>query len=112
MGRTHLGEFEQILLYALARIAPAPDGAAGLEIARLIEDRTGRVISPGAIYTGLSRLEARRLVVSSLGDPTPQRGGKRKRLYRATPNGLKMLAASHAALGEMARGLTPKLQRT
>lgn len=112
MGRTHLGEFEQVLLYALARMSGEPDGAAGLDVARLIEGRTGRVISPGAIYTGLNRLEARRLVVSELGDPTSQRGGKRKRLYRATPLGLKMLASSHAALGEMARGLKPKLQQS
>ena len=112
MTRTHLGEFEQVLLYALARLASEPGGTAGLDVARLIEDRTGRVISPGAIYTGLSRLEGRRLVTSVLGEPTPQRGGKRKRLYRATPLGLKMLAASHAALGEMARGLKPKLQQS
>jgi DNA-binding PadR family transcriptional regulator len=81
-------------------------------VARLIEARTGRVISPGAIYTGLDRLERRRLVVSRLGDPTPQRGGKRKRLYRATAHGLKLLRDSHAALGEMARGLKPKLQQS
>jgi PadR family transcriptional regulator PadR len=112
MARTHLGEFEQVLLYALARLGGTTDGAAGLDVARVIEARTGRVISPGAIYTGLSRLEARRLVASVLGDPTPQRGGKRKRLYRATPAGLKVLAASHAALGEMARGLKPKLQQS
>jgi DNA-binding PadR family transcriptional regulator len=109
MGRTHLGEFEQVLLYALARLG---DDAPGLEVARLIEARTGRVISPGAIYTGLDRLERRRLVVSRLGDPTPQRGGKRKRLYRATAHGLKLLRDSHAALGEMARGLKPKLQQS
>jgi DNA-binding PadR family transcriptional regulator len=107
MGRTHLGEFEQLLLYALARLGT---DAAGLEIARLIEARTGRLISPGAIYTGLMRLEARRLVASRLGDPSPVRGGKRKRLFRATPAGLRQLAAAHAALEEMARGLKPRLQ--
>jgi DNA-binding PadR family transcriptional regulator len=107
MGRIHLGEFEQVLLYALARLG---GDAPGLEVARLIEERTGRVISPGAIYTGLDRLERRRLVLSRLGDPTPQRGGKRKRLYRASAQGLKVLRESHAALGEMSRGLKPKLQ--
>lgn len=107
MGRTHLGEFEQVLLYALVRLG---DDAPGLEVARVIETRTGRVISPGAIYTGLDRLEQRRLVASRLGDPTPQRGGKRRRLYRATPQGVQMLRESHAALGEMSRGLKPKLQ--
>ena len=107
MKRVHLGEFEQVLLYALARLG---DDAPGLDVARLIETRTGRVISPGAIYTGFDRLERRRLVASQLGAPTAQRGGKRKRLYRATPLGLQVLRNSHAALGEMSRGLTPKLQ--
>lgn len=109
MGRTHLGEFEQVLLYALARLG---DDAPGLEIARLIEARTGRLISPGAIYTGLDRLEKRRLVASRLGDPTAQRGGKRRRLYRATPQGLRLLSDMHTALGEMSRGLKPRLQHS
>jgi PadR family transcriptional regulator, regulatory protein PadR len=109
MARAHLGEFEQFLLYALIRIG-SDDFAAGLEIARLIEERTGRAISPGAIYTGLTRLEARGLVLSRLGDPTPRRGGKRRRLYRITAHGRRILRASHAALGEMARGVAPRLQ--
>lgn len=106
MGRHHLGAFEQMLLYALVRMGP---DASGLEIARLIEERTGRVISPGAIYAGMDRLAQRKLVTSRLGDPTPQRGGKRRRLYRATPAGVARLRAAHEALGEMARGLQPKL---
>lgn len=107
MTRTHLGEFEQVLLYALVRLG---DDAPGLEIARLIEERTGRVVSPGAVYTGLGRLEHRRLIASRMSDPTPHRGGKRKRLYRATPLGLRVLREMHEALAEMAKGLKPKLQ--
>jgi DNA-binding PadR family transcriptional regulator len=106
MGRAHLGEFEQVLLYSLVRLG---DDTSGVAIAGLIEERTGRVISPGAIYTGLMRLERRRFVRSQLGEPTPQRGGKRRRLYRATPLGLRVLADMHTALSEMARGLKPKL---
>lgn len=106
MGRHHLGAFEQTLLYALVRLGP---DASGLDIARVIEARTGRVISPGAIYAGLDRLSGRGLVVSKLGEPTPQRGGKRRRLYRATPAGVARLRTMHDALGEMARGLQPKL---
>jgi DNA-binding PadR family transcriptional regulator len=109
MGRSHLGEFEQLLLYALLRIGSS-DFAAGLDVARTIEARTGRAVSPGAVYTGFTRLEARRLVASRLGDPSPERGGKRRRLYRITAHGARVLAASHAALGEMARGLAPKLR--
>jgi DNA-binding PadR family transcriptional regulator len=106
MGRHHLGAFEQTLLYALVRLGP---DTSGLDIARLIESRTGRLISPGAIYAGLDRLTARQLVTSKLGEPTPQRGGKRRRLYRATPAGVARLRDTHQALGEMARGLQPKL---
>jgi PadR family transcriptional regulator PadR len=106
MGRHLLGSFEQTLLYALVRLGP---DASGLDIARLIESRTRRVLSPGAIYAGLDRLSERGLVTSKLGDPTPQRGGKRRRLYRATAAGVERLRLTHEVLGEMASGLHPKL---
>ena len=106
MGRHHLGTFDQLLLYALVRLGT---DAPGLEIARLIEERTGRIVSPGAIYTGLGRLEARGLVQSKLGEPLAQRGGKRRRLYTATRAGVARLRAMHDTLGDMARGLRPKL---
>ena len=109
MGRSHLGEFEQLLLYALLRIGSS-EFASGLDVGRTIEARTGRAMSPGAVYTGLSRLESRRLVASRLGEPSPARGGKRRRLYRITASGARMLATSHTALAEMARGLAPKLR--
>ena len=109
MGRSHLGEFEQLLLYALLRIGSS-EFASGLDVARTIEARTGRPASPGATYTALNRLESRGLVASRLRDPSPERGGKRRRLYRITAQGARVLAASHAALGEMARGLAPKLR--
>ena len=105
--RTHLGEFEQVLLYALAQL----DGDAyGGRIRELIEARTGRSVSPGAIYTALDRIEQRGLVSSSLGEATAQRGGKRKRYYRIEPAGAELLRQSHEALTKMARGLAPKLR--
>ena len=105
--RRHLGEFEQVLLYALVRLGP---DAPGLDVARVIAERTGRAVSPGAIYTGLDRLEERRLVSSRLGQPTPQRGGKRRRLNRITPAGTTLLSDMHAALSELSRGLAPRLR--
>ena len=105
--RTHLGEFEQVLLYALVQL----DGDAyGGRIRELIEARTGRSVSPGAIYTALDRMEQRGLVSSSLGEATAQRGGKRKRYYRIEPAGAELLRQSHEALSKMARGLAPKLR--
>jgi PadR family transcriptional regulator len=104
--RTYLGEFEQLLLFALVQL---DDEAYGGRIRELIQARTGRTVSPGAIYTALDRLETRGLVSSSLGDPTPQRGGKRKRYYRLEPEGAELLRRSHQAIAKMARGLAPKL---
>jgi DNA-binding PadR family transcriptional regulator len=103
--RTHLGEFEQLLLLALAQLEP---DASGVDVRELIERRTGRAISPGAIYTAMQRLEQRGFVGSTFGDPTPQRGGKRKKLYRLRASGSRALAGMQAALTEMGRGLKPK----
>jgi DNA-binding PadR family transcriptional regulator len=108
MTRQHLGEFEQILLYALLRLG---DGAHSGEIREAIHERTGRALSPGAVYTGLDRLCRRGFVSSALGESTPERGGKRKRHYTLRPAGRAALAGMHAALEEMARGLKPKLVR-
>ncbi len=102
-----LGEFEQLLLFALLR---AGDDAHGVALRREIEQRTGRDVSAGAVYTALERLEARGLVRSAWGQPTAERGGKRKRLYRIEPLGVRVLGRSYTALQQMARGLAPKLE--
>lgn len=104
--RTYLGEFEQLLLLALLHLK---DDAYGVRIRQAIEARTGRTVSPGAVYTALDRLEGRRLVSSRLGDPTPERGGKRKRYYRLEREGAALLRESQMALERMARGLEPEL---
>jgi PadR family transcriptional regulator, regulatory protein PadR len=101
-----LGSFEQLLLLALTRLG---SDTYGVPIRDEIESRTGRVVSPGAIYTALDRLETRGLVRSRLGEPTPERGGKRKRHYRLTAKGADALADAHASLAQMARGLALKL---
>jgi PadR family transcriptional regulator, regulatory protein PadR len=102
-----LGAFEHLLLLALVRLG---DGTYGVPIRDDIEARTGRVVSPGAIYTALDRLERRGLVRSQLGDPTPERGGKRKRCYRLTTKGAAALKDAHVAVTQMAHGIRPKLQ--
>jgi DNA-binding PadR family transcriptional regulator len=107
MSGRPLREFEQLLLQALAHLG---DDAHGGSIRRLIEARTGRVASPGAIYTACDRLTRRGLVTSMLGEPTPERGGKRKRYYRLRPPGLAALRALQAAQAGMLRGLKAKLE--
>jgi DNA-binding PadR family transcriptional regulator len=103
-----LGEFEQLLLFALLRLE---DDAYGITIRAEIERRTGRAPSPGAIYTALSRLEAEGLVSSRMGDATPARGGRRKKYYTIEPPGADALQRSFSALREMSDGLLPKLAK-
>ncbi len=101
-----LGEFEQLLLFAIIRLS---DRAYGVTIRTEIESRTGKVISSGAVYTALDRMERRHLVRSKIGDPTPQRGGRRKKFYSVTPVGARSLTESYENLRQMAAGLTPRL---
>ena len=106
MART-IGEFEQLILMALIRLG---SDAYGVGIRSEIEARTGRTISPGALYTALDRLETRGLVSSRLGDPTPERGGKRKRLYTMQPAGERELARVYESLRLMASGMATRLR--
>lgn len=100
--RTYLGEFEQLLLFALLRLG---EPGYGVTIRREIERRTGREVSPGAVYTALDRLESRGLVSSWLGEPTAVRGGKRKRYYRLEPAGRESLKRTQEAMSRMVEGL-------
>jgi PadR family transcriptional regulator PadR len=97
-----LGEFEQLVMFAVLRL---DDAAYGASIRQELLERANRDVSPGAIFTTLERLEARGLVTSSYGEPTQGRGGRRKRYYRVKPEGRRALAASLDTIRKMARGL-------
>ena len=102
-----IGSFEQQILLALMHLGA---DAYGLTIREEIEARTGRPVSAGALYTALDRLEKRGLVASRLGDPTPQRGGKRKRLYTVEPAGERTLTEAYASFESMVTGLKARLK--
>jgi PadR family transcriptional regulator PadR len=105
---THtIGDFEQLILFALVRLGP---DAYGASLRREIEARTGRTISAGAMYTALDRLETRGFVSSHLGEPTPERGGKRKRLYTLHPAGERALSRVYESLRLMAGGVAARLR--
>ena len=104
-----LGEFEQLLLLALLHLEG--DTAHGVSIRATIEQRTGRRVSAGAVYTALDRLEQRGLVSSRLGEPGApgQRGGRPRRYYRLERAGARALERSLDTLTAMARGARPRL---
>jgi len=97
-----LGEFEQLVLMAILR---AGEDAYGVPIRRAILDRAGRDVSLAAVYKTLTRLEDKGFVVARVGDPTPERGGRRKRYYTVTTAGRRSLRQSVDVLRRMARGL-------
>ena len=102
MSATVLGEFEQLVLLGLLRLGPEVYGAA---VSLEIEQQTGRAVSVSAVHTTLDRLEDKRLIRSRLGEPTPQRGGKRKRHYEVLPAGVRALQHALGGLRRMTAGL-------
>ena len=99
-----LGEFEQLVLLAVARLG---ETAYGVTIRREIEERTGRTVAVGALYTALERLERKGYVSSQMSDPTPERGGRSKRHFRLKAAGAGALRQSRELLARMWKGLDP-----
>jgi PadR family transcriptional regulator, regulatory protein PadR len=93
--RSYLGEFELMILLTLVRLG---DEAYGVPISRELEAHRGRSISVGSVYAALDRLESKGLVTSMLGDPTPERGGKAKRYFRITKEGLRQVHETRRVL--------------
>jgi DNA-binding PadR family transcriptional regulator len=97
-----LGGFEQLVLLALVALG---DAAYGVGIADEISAKSGRRASLGSVYKTLDRLETKGYVSAVLGDPTPERGGRRKKFFRAEPGGLRALRHSLRTLDRMTANL-------
>lgn len=97
-----LGSLEHIVLLALVRLQ---EGAHGMIVRREIEQRTGRNISIGAVYATLERLEAKGYISSFTGEPTAERGGRAKRLFRVEAAGKRALQVSEQTIRSMTTGL-------
>ena len=91
------------MLTAAARLG---DEAYGLAIRQEIEEATGRQCSLGALYTTLDRLELKGLIKTWMGEPTPQRGGRPKRMVRITAKGEQAAAAFYEAVVRVSRGVS------
>lgn len=107
MGKQRLGEFEHHVLLALLR-----QGEEGysVPIVAALEERTGRDVAPAAVYIALRRLEARGLLVSELRSADPSDGGRERRYYRITPEGMTRMAEAREALLSLWDGLELRLE--
>ncbi len=106
MSRELLGNFELMVMLALIRLGEA---AYGVPISKIIEESTNREVLVGSVYAALERLEAKGFVLSEVGEPTPERGGRAKRYFRITDNGLRQVRDTRGALVKLWKGI-PALQ--
>lgn len=104
-----LGDFEQLVLLGVLRL-DSHDAAYGAAIRREIHVRSGRDVSINAVYTTLDRLENKGFLKSWVGDPTPQRGGRRRKFFALRPAGMAALRQAYHAFSQMAEGLQSRLE--
>lgn len=101
------GEFELLVLLAILRLG---EGAYGVTIREELERETSRTFTLGAVYKTLGRLEAKEYLETRVAPPTRERGGRRKKLYALTGNGLEAARRSLDDLRRMAEGLATELR--
>jgi PadR family transcriptional regulator PadR len=97
-----LGEFEQIVLLAVARLN---GDSYGVAIRQEIEGHVGRPVAIGSVYAALDRMERKGYLTSEVGDPTPVRGGRAKRYYTLQSPGAEALRESRDLLDGLWAGL-------
>jgi PadR family transcriptional regulator len=102
-----LGDFEQLVLLAILRLEVRAYGAS---IRQEIHARSGRDVSISAVYTTLDRLETKGLLRSWIGEPTAQRGGRRRKFYALRPAGHAALRHAYHAFTALAAGLEARLE--
>lgn len=96
-----LGEFEYFILSSVARLGEDAYGAA---IKKDLEAVTGRQCSLGALYTTIDRLEQKALIKTRLGEPSPERGGRAKRMVRITAKGAREAQTFYEAVMKVSVG--------
>ncbi len=101
MGDKYLGEFEQMILLAIVRLG---EEAYGMAIVRELDSCAGRSVSRGALYLTLDRMVKKGYLTARLGEPENTRGGRAKRFFGVTQEGLGLLRRSGRAMMAMWSG--------
>jgi DNA-binding PadR family transcriptional regulator len=95
---TYLGEFELMVLLTILHLG---DEAYGVPLSRELAARRGRDVAVGSVYATLDRLEIKGLITSTLGESTPERGGRAKRYFRVTGQGLRSVRETREVLSKL-----------
>ncbi|MCF0065804.1 PadR family transcriptional regulator [Dyadobacter chenwenxiniae] len=107
MRRSDLGEFEEIVLLAVAALST---NAYTLTIAEDLERETGNVVTTGAVHAAMQRLEQKGYLRSAWGEATAERGGRRKRMYSVTALGGRILEESRAVRNRFWERILPAVR--
>ena len=96
-----IGEFEELVLLTIANLS---DEAYGVAILNDISNRANRKLSIGALHSTLTRLEEKGYISSYLGEPTNERGGRRKRYFELTDSAKQELSNMKALRDQLWAG--------
>lgn len=108
MSARLLTDFELMVTLAILRVG---DDAYGVPITREIERTARRPVTLAAVYLALDRLSSHGLVAWRLGDPTPERGGRAKKIFSVTATGLRAVRRTQRAFIALWSGI-PELKGT
>jgi len=97
-----LGEFEHLVMLAVLRHA---EGVYGARIGRELEERAGRRVSRGALYSALERLHQKGFVAYTVEDAGPERGGHPRRRFEVTSSGRAALRDYQRAVRNLSVGI-------
>lgn len=87
-----LSRWEEVYLLSIWELK---DNAYGVSIKKKVSKKTGKIVSYGALYFMLAQLVKKGLTVKNAGEPTRQRGGRRKYYYSLTQKGKNALQATY-----------------
>lgn len=107
MRRSDLGEFEELVLLTVAALTP---NAYTVAIADELEEETGNAVTSGAVHAALQRLERKGYVLSVWGEATAERGGRRKRLFKVSALGGRVLEEARAVRNRLWSRILPGIR--
>ena len=99
----YLRDLELMILIVVLRLG---DDAYGVPIARELKVQCRREVSLANVYATLERLQEKGYVSSQLADPTPERGGRAKRYFSVTAQGLKKVRETQRILVRLWQGVS------
>jgi PadR family transcriptional regulator PadR len=100
--RNYLSEFELMILLIVINLG---DDAYGVPLTRQLAIERGRDVSVGSVYATLDRLEEKGLIASRLGEATAERGGRAKRYFRVTEQGVRSIQQTRMVLNKLWKSL-------